>query len=68
MTMESSGLGPMGDMQLLAAMLPTDPADARVLCVALAGGLGRQLWCSCSDAIDSSRTALTQLQAGGSRA
>ena len=43
MTMEPSGLGPMGDVQLLAATLRSDRADvesyARVLSGALAGAL-----------------------------
>lgn len=43
MTMEPSGLGPMGDVQLLAAMLRADRADvasyARVLSGALADAL-----------------------------
>jgi len=43
MTIEPSGLGPLGDVQIVAAMLRTDEADARsfarVLTGALAGAL-----------------------------
>ncbi|HEV7652592.1 MAG TPA: hypothetical protein VGP26_30930 [Actinophytocola sp.] len=43
MTMEPSGLGPLGDVQVVAAMLRTDQADVqsftRVLTGALAGAL-----------------------------